>query len=134
MSTAEKIKNSRLKRGLTQKQLSEMAHITQQSISQYESGARLPKIDSLERIASALNVPVEFLRDEKDYIPTVTASQINNLAKLIYGDQLPLIEAYDLLNREGKKVAVARVRELTEIPRYRNTYTDGPETAPADDD
>ena len=42
---------------LTQKQLAEKCKMTQQQIAQYETGKRIPKIDTLVRIAIALTRP-----------------------------------------------------------------------------
>lgn len=54
----DKIKFYRTQQKLTQKQLAEKAMIATISIQQYESNTRNPKIETLQRIASALNVPV----------------------------------------------------------------------------
>ncbi len=56
MSIGENIKKARLKAGLTQKQLGERIGITAQSVAQWETGRREPKLQSLERIADALHI------------------------------------------------------------------------------
>ena len=56
MTVGEKIKQIRKEKGMTQKQLGEKLNITQQQIAQYENGKLNPKLDTLERIASALEV------------------------------------------------------------------------------
>ena len=43
MRSSEKIKNSRLQAGLTQKELAKRLGTSQQNIAQYESGKRIPK-------------------------------------------------------------------------------------------
>ena len=137
MSTGDKIKAARQAAGMTQREIADILGTTQQNFYQYEKGLRIPKIPTLKRIAAALGTDITSIMDKEDYSPyDLDISQLyyGGPPRRVYGDLFPLVDAYDLLNREGKKVAVARVRELTEIPRYRNTYTDGPETAPADDD
>lgn len=62
----DKIKFYRTQQKLTQKQLAEKAMIATISIQQYESNTRNPKIETLQRIASALNVPVNALRSDTD--------------------------------------------------------------------
>jgi len=48
------LRNARLWEGLSQKELADEAGITQQAVSQYERGQRMPVIDSLVRIGSVL--------------------------------------------------------------------------------
>lgn len=50
----KRIKEVRIKRGLTQEQLSELTNIGASSISKIESGIYHPTDDNLERIAEAL--------------------------------------------------------------------------------
>ena len=61
MTTGEKIRMIRKAKGLTQKALGEALGVTQATIQQLESGKRNPKFNTLQRIADALNVPVEEL-------------------------------------------------------------------------
>ncbi len=48
---------ARMARGLTQSQLAEISGVTKQSISNYENGKQSPRLASIERLASSLNVP-----------------------------------------------------------------------------
>ena len=66
MRSSEKIKNSRLQAGLTQKELAKRLGTSQQNIAQYESGKRIPKIETLQKIANALNVSVNELRSDNE--------------------------------------------------------------------
>lgn len=61
MTTGELIKDARRKANLTQKELGEKLGISFQSIAQWENGIRNPKYESLQRIAFALNIPVDSL-------------------------------------------------------------------------
>ena len=63
VTIAERIVVARKKAGLTQKELGERMGISDASIAQYESGKRNPKLATLNRIASALEVPTEELVD-----------------------------------------------------------------------
>lgn len=58
MKLNERIREIRIKRGLTQREVGERAHIAEPTIRKYESGKLNPKITTLEKIASALDVPV----------------------------------------------------------------------------
>ena len=65
MTVSEKIQEARSKAGLTQQQLADKLGVSQQYIGIYESGKRQPKIQTLQKIADALGVPVtEFLDEE----------------------------------------------------------------------
>lgn len=57
MPIKSRIKEARKKRGLTQKQLAEKLGVSTAMIAQYETGKRNPKIQTLEKIASALDIP-----------------------------------------------------------------------------
>lgn len=58
MTVGERIKTIRLKRGFTQKQLAERCKIDAANLRKYESGRQNPKMQTLEKIATALNVPL----------------------------------------------------------------------------
>lgn len=61
MTTGERIKAARLRAGLTQQELADKIGISYQGIGQWERDARNPKIETLSKIAAALNVPVRYL-------------------------------------------------------------------------
>ena len=56
MTIGERIKEFRLKAGLTQSELAAKLGIPYQSIGQWERGLRSPKIETLQKIAEALGV------------------------------------------------------------------------------
>lgn len=57
MTEGERIKLKRKEAGLTQKQLGERIGVSGAMIAQYENGLRRPKIETLRRIANALEIP-----------------------------------------------------------------------------
>lgn len=63
MNIGEKIKLIREKKGLTQKQLSELTGINRGTIGNYERGARTPNIEILKKIAHTLDVDINLLID-----------------------------------------------------------------------
>lgn len=64
MNIGESIRHFRKEKGLTQKELGELLKVSPQMIAQYERGARNPKKETLQKIATALNVsPYDFLND-----------------------------------------------------------------------
>ena len=52
------LKNIRLKRGLTQRQLSQKSGITEAIISKYENGRKGISVPNLIRLSDALKIPV----------------------------------------------------------------------------
>lgn len=61
MTTGEKIRSVRKEKGLTQKALGALLGVTQATVGQYETNPNPPKIETLRRIAGALEVPVGLL-------------------------------------------------------------------------
>lgn len=55
------IKEKRVEKGLSQKELSDLSGVPQQSISAYESGTRMPAADVLYDLARALKTTMDDL-------------------------------------------------------------------------
>lgn len=60
MSIGEKIRAARKNKGMTQKQLGAKCGMADSAIRKYESGTQTPKLETLQRIADALKVPVSY--------------------------------------------------------------------------
>lgn len=142
MTIGDRIKQARTEKGLTQKQLGIISETSEITIRQYELGKRQPRIEQLQRIASALDVDVNWLmngqtleqRDQawKDRVKErfanaeLAAASADKMVRSMhlelfeYEDELNKIDsALSMLNTEGRQKAVERVEELAEIPRYR---------------
>lgn len=61
MTIGEQIRKYRTEANLSQKELGEKLGVTQQQIAQYESGKRIPKIDTINNIAGALGIGIRRL-------------------------------------------------------------------------
>ena len=61
MTVAENIKRLRKNRGFTQKQLAEKCGMSESTLRQYEIGYRNPKIETLHKIAKALDKSIILL-------------------------------------------------------------------------
>lgn len=134
--TGDKIRKIRLERGLTQKQLGELCGIADSNIRKYELGTQNPKLQTLRKIAEALNVTLSelvvdwtMLTDEeiqKDFASAklvsisdgektfVKAEDFHNYLyeKIIDGN-------LKLLNNNGKARLANYSADLTKIPEYR---------------
>ena len=100
----DKLNNLRTARGYSMEKLGELAGVGQNTISRIESGDENPRIDTLRKIANALNVDVYyFLNDSmRTYfdIPEVNDALTNEIKELILSkDILPYMllakKAYD---------------------------------------
>ena len=140
-----RIKEARKKAGLTQKELGERLGLSFQSIAQWENDLRRPKIDTVKRIATALDCSVEWLMgwDEIELLRILQTGEgqpsdetrrsmefhLEHLMKrrqkeALQGAQIReetslLMNLFSKLNTLGQQEAIKRVEELTEIPRYR---------------
>lgn len=65
MTLGENIKAFRKKRGLSQRELGERIGMTQQQIAQYENSTRTPKVETIQRLAQALDTTVEKIAPTK---------------------------------------------------------------------
>ena len=141
MTTGEKIRAYRKKNKLTQKKLGELCGIAEPTIRRYELNMLNPKYETLTKIGAALHVEAWDLVDDKFMVPDKyqpTAEDVEDLDRLFpreddIGETISveykfeaslevkakLTNAFALLNEEGQQVAIERIEELTEIPKYR---------------
>ena len=70
MTTGELIKSARKSAHITQKKLGEKLGVAYQTVAQWENDLRNPKLDTLQRIAAALDIPVTELMDDWGIIDT----------------------------------------------------------------
>lgn len=63
MGVGPKIKEYRIKAGLTQKDLADKLHVTYQAVSRWENDDAEPSIDTLKEMCGILNCSIEELFD-----------------------------------------------------------------------
>lgn len=131
--TGDLIKKFRLEKGLTQKQLGERCGINEANIRKYELGAQNPKMETLERIAKGLDIPVgrlfahkiEFSWSSKmpesmgEHYKNLLVAAYDNLSDSGKSDAYKLLRAYSELNTTGQDEALKRTKELSKIEGYR---------------
>lgn len=102
MTVGENIKHLRKEKKLTQKKLGELCQpkISESTIRKYELGILNPKIETIDKIAKALNVPRNDLLDWKDIPEVVDYVYSSVLTDLI--DMLP-DKRYNLSDNEQKQ-------------------------------
>lgn len=70
MTTGQRIRAIRKERQLTQKALGDLLGISASAVGQFETNINPPKIETLEKIALALQVPISYLIGEVKQVPT----------------------------------------------------------------
>lgn len=116
MKFNERLRAIRKEKRLTQAELAEKAGIAVNSVRLYEAGARLPKLDTIARMAVAMGLTANDLmagqwgKFDGIFLSDEEFQQDDREAQLIYH--------FRTLNDNGQTVAVDRVQELTQIPAY----------------
>ena len=112
MDIGSRIKEIRSKKNIMQIQLAEMIGTTQSAVAAIESGRRTPKIETLQRIAAALNVPLLSLLPpdliEGSFHP---ATEEEKQICILISD----------LNKEGQRKVKEYAEDLSNNPRYRTS-------------
>lgn len=146
MTVGQRIKHARKGAGLTQKELGEKIGVSFQAIAQWETGARNPKQESLKRIADAIGcnffwllwgdmtsieersafIVMRIFNTDDPYVQkaakvAVHYAESEHRAKgySFSDDEEQLIKLFSSLNVDGKRTAIERVGELSEIPKYK---------------
>ena len=139
MTIGERIKAARKQAGMTQQELADRLGISYVGISNWESGKRKPKQETLERIAAVLDVPLGVLTNTH-YMGEMELSEFVNRAwpradhhlkeARQEGDpeerehnRLPeqeevLLEAFRRLNPKGQQKILDLVSDYAKIPEY----------------
>ena len=116
MNIGENIKRIRKVKGISQKDLAKKLSVSQQNLSQYESGKRKPKLETIAKIAIALDVPLDsIIRDS----PMDLLKDIDDSIGLQLKEDL-LISGYRTLNEKGQDKALQYIDDLKRIPQYRS--------------
>lgn len=120
--TGDMIRKCRTEKGLTQKKLGELCGIADSNIRKYESGNQNPKIETLQKIADALDIPVNRLLAGKIISRDELKEKLSEygLTHLVPDTEeaRTVLENCKKLNETGKKEAAKRVEELTHLEKY----------------
>ncbi len=103
MLLAERIKELREKKDLSQKQLAEIMHISQSSISEYESGNQQPPIEMLMQLADFFDVNIDYLLGR-----TNISISLNRLTEKIStrSGEIPVNDLFTLNNNEKEIIGL----------------------------
>lgn len=144
MTVGEQIRNIRKAKGWTQKRLGEACGIAEPTIRRYELGKLNPKIETLQKIAKALDVSTFELEDNlmdkvnkyllenyssvKGKISPIymidlmdklsQPTQENSQTSTNETDRNRMLSAFDIMNEKGQKKAADNVEDLSKVPEY----------------
>lgn len=143
MTIGERIKKARKDKEMTLQQVADIMDCSPQMISQYESNKRKPKLTTIRRIATALDVTTSELigSEGTEALALLTKAKeldiqiINKLQRLspeaaadaiitsliMRGNsekENELLELMGLLNEPGQEKAIEQLELLTKIPEY----------------
>lgn len=139
MTTGEKIKQARKRAGLTQKDLAARLDTSQSYIAQYEAGTRKPKIETLRKIADAIDFPLfELIGDDMKLgaedlsileLVGINAVKVVGSAdpERIREDERPLLRYYRDLEDSRKEKVVGYAADQWNLQKMERTAPeDGP--------
>lgn len=142
MTVGENIRRLRKEQGLTQKQLGQLCGINEANIRKYELGGANPKIETLHKIAKALEKSIILLVegcDDKypltpndfriDLANTMTDEEKwiqdymnGNTPENSWKRELDLLNHFRKLNKKGEIKALEQVELLTKVPEYQKYF------------
>lgn len=105
---ADRLRDSRERKGIKQRELSQLCGVTEFQISRYENGKSEPGASVLELIARSLDVSTDYLLGLSDQ-PT------GQFGEGLFPDQQKLLEAYEAGDGPGMlELVTARLRQVAE--------------------
>lgn len=110
MTIGENIKYFRKEKGLTQKELGNLCGINEVQIRRYELGGSNPKLETIQKIATALGVEPYALDDRLFF-------HADHTAPITLKDE-QLLNAFHKLNDFGQTKVLERIEELLEVTKY----------------
>lgn len=119
MSISDNIKRIREEHKLTQEEFGKIAGVTDKAVSTWELGIKAPRMGTVQKISEYFNIPKSAILDDiaKEDINLETAPRTSTATYLAPLEQ-ELINDFRKLTDYGKKAAVERVKELTELSAY----------------
>ncbi|WP_242952403.1 helix-turn-helix domain-containing protein [Anaerocolumna xylanovorans] len=114
-----RLKELREHKGLTQKDLAHKLNLTQSTIAYYESGKKLPTVDTLLSLAKFFNVSTDFLLGLgkfQKFPENIVQGNLNESPNYqltsLTGEHRKIIRYFDRLNNENKEFIIGKMIEL----------------------
>ena len=109
----ERLKLLRKQNNLTQQQLADILHVSQQSIHKYEHDITTPDLDTLKNIANYFNTSVDYVLGVTDIphkIEPVTNTMLNQA-------ELELVETYRTVSTTQRDLLESLISEFVKAKR-----------------
>lgn len=126
VNIGERIRKFRVEKGLSQKELGERMNVSQQMIGQYENSSSFPKIETLKKIAAALEIDTIELLNFEDVFEENDATtghldwDSDKISKVYMKEnEKHIIKLYRKLNDKGRDKVIEYTDMLTNFPEYR---------------
>ena len=116
MTTGARIKAARKAAGMTQAELASRLGIPYQSIGQWENDLRNPKFETLQKIASALDVPLSRLLSQNEQLGAAYLEYFSSDTN--EGRSRQLHRSFDLLNDEDQTKVIDYSDSLLKAEMY----------------
>ena len=94
MLLGKRLKELRLKQGLTQKQLGDLINVTKVSICCYENGTRTPTLDTLLELEKVFQVDLDYLLGNDKTVTTPTRERKVKMAmeEIKFIEEFPFVK------------------------------------------
>ena len=92
----ERLRKCREQRGLSQKQVALEVGVKPPTVSQWESGVKIPSRKNVAKLASLYGVTVDYLLDRSSETDSLTFAELS-------ADEAKLIQDYRNLNQQGRE-------------------------------
>ncbi|MGN1167190.1 MAG: helix-turn-helix transcriptional regulator [Lachnospiraceae bacterium] len=112
MDFSNNLKSFRKKRKMNQSDLARVLNIGRTTVTSWENGINYPSVEILDKLASILEVSTDDLLGRDAIADKYKRDECT----------IKLLSNYSKLNDFGKKEALKRVSELTEISKYTKTH------------
>ena len=117
------LKQLRVQASMTQKELAEKLHVSQNAVFNWENGKREPGLDMIEKIAKLFMVkPSYLLGYETEFIKPQNSlkNSLNNITLLKTNNQklANVVRSFSRLNSKGQEKAFEQLELLAKIPEY----------------
>ncbi len=106
MNIGTRLKQLRLERNITQKEIAVGVGVSSVSIQRFEYGTVRPSLDTLLALADFFDVPMDYLLGRGIFSNWETIMEKDNLALVISGIEahVPELKKYDLLHADERKL------------------------------
>lgn len=118
-----KIKELRQYMGLSQAELAEKLNVTRQSISLYEKGQRVPRINVLKNMEAIFGVPISYIQGQATYLSPIDKANLVS-QKIKFGKDEQLSVLTQVLD-DSKKDDVQKLKgQLNDLDKIIDTLSD----------